>query len=194
VTPSNTPPPHWRILRDAIRESITTSPASFLTTADEVAGEDPAYWEPRLRSAAWAVAELRDKVVGIAAAKAPGEVDGYALQENACFIESVWIAPEVRQHGIGERLVTYLIEQQRQVGVQKFYLWVFDHNTSAKRLYQRMEFKATGNPSILPHRLEVQFVREFGSDVIDAEELARNAARRDQDRRELEITYRMLSS
>ena len=61
------------------------------------------------------------------------------------------------REGLGERLVTYLIEQQRKAdGTQKFYLWVLDYNTPAIRLYERMGFKRTWRASELP---ETQFLQ-----------------------------------
>ena len=183
------------ILRDTILKSVTTSPSAFLATAEELEAEPPEYWENRLKSSTWAVVQRGNQTLGIAAAKPPGEVDDYALQEDACFIESVWIDPSLRGKGLGERLVTYLIEQQRKAaGIQRFYLWVFDYNAPAIRLYNRMDFKPTGQPSQLLDKAEIQFLRVFDSDLIDDDELKRNAAARKKDRKDLGITYRLLSA
>jgi GNAT superfamily N-acetyltransferase len=185
--------PDWCILRDAILESVTTSPDSFGTKEDEIKGESQDFWEHKLKSSDWAVVQRRNEVLGIAGAKSPAEIDVYALQEKACFIESVWISPSIRRKGVGERLVTYLIEQERRVGIRKFYLWVFDGNTSAEGLYGDMKFESTGRSSVLLGKLEIQYLREFGSALIDEEiELSKTA--RAEDRRNLEVTYRMLTS
>jgi GNAT superfamily N-acetyltransferase len=166
-----------------------------MATATQLAGEPPEYWKSRLECSTWAVVQRRNKIVGIAAAKPPSEVDYYAFVEDACFIESVWIDPSIRGHGVGEGLVTYLIEQQRKTaGIQKFYLWVFDDNASAIRLYRRMGFKPTGQPSELLYRTEIQFLLAFDSDLIDDDELMRNAISREDERNYLGITYRLLST
>jgi ribosomal protein S18 acetylase RimI-like enzyme len=183
------------VLRDTILKSVATSPGAFLATAAELKEEPPEYWETRLKSSSWAVVQRGGQTLGVAAAKPPSEVDDYALQEKACFIESVWVDPSMRGKGLGERLVAYLIEQQRKVaGIQKFYLWVFDSNTPAIRLYKRMDFKPTGQPSDLLGKSEIQFLRAFDSDLIDDDELKRNAADRKKDRKELGITYRLLAA
>lgn len=187
------PRPDWRILRDAILESVATSPDAFLTTADQIKGESQEFWEGKLKSSDWVVVQRRDEIVGIAAAKSPGEIDSYASQQEACFIESVWVAPCMRGKGVGKRLVTYLIEQKRWDGIRQFYLWVFGHNTPAIQLYKRMDFKPTGNPSALGVP-EIQYRLEFDSALIDDEEVGRNEAARKRDWRKLEITYRMLAS
>jgi ribosomal protein S18 acetylase RimI-like enzyme len=195
MAPHRTVPPDLHILRCTILKSVTTSPSAFLATAKELEAEPPEYWENRLKSSTWAVVQRGNQTLGIAAAKPPGEVDVDALQEDACFIESVWIDPSLRGKRLGERLVTYLIEQQRKAaGIQRFYLWVFDYNAPAISLYERMDFKRTGRPSQLLDKAEIQFRRVFDSDLIDDDELRRNAAARKKDRKDLEITYRLLSA
>ena len=195
MAPHRTASSDLDILRDTILKSVTTSPSAFLATAEDLKAEPPEYWENRLKSSTWAVVQRGSQILGIAAAKPPGEVDDYALRENACFIESVWIDPSLRGKGLGERLVTYLIEQQRKAaGIQRFYLWVFDHNAPAIRLYNRMDFKPTGLPSQLLDKAEIQFLRVFDSELIDDDELKRNAAARKKDRKDLRITYRLLSA
>jgi ribosomal protein S18 acetylase RimI-like enzyme len=194
AAPYNAPRPDWCILRDTILESINTSPGVFLASAGQIKGESQEFWEHKLKSSTWAVVQRRGKILGIAAAKSPGETDSYALQEKACFIESVWIAPFMRRKGVGERLVTYLIEQERKAGIRQFYLWVFKGNTPAIELYKRMDFKPTGNPSALTNVPEVQYLCEYDSGVIDDEELERNATARADDRSKLKIMYGLLAS
>lgn len=183
--------PDWQVLREAVIKSLTTSPDAFLATVDQVAARKPKFWQGKLRSARWAVVQRDGETLGIAAAKPPGETDKYALPGKTCFIESVWIDPCLRERGVGRRLVTYLIEQQRQAGIQDFYLWVFNHNDPAIRLYDRMDFKRTGRESKLP---ETQFLRKFDSDLVDDEELHHNLAERADDERNLGIMYRMLAA
>lgn len=189
----NVPRPDWRILCDTILESVDTSPDAFLTKAREIKGKSRSFWKRKLRSSHWAVVQRGDEILGIAAAKPPGKIDFYASQGEACFIESVWIAPAMRRNGVGERLVNYLIEQERRAGIRQFYLWVFDDNASAIQLYERMGFKPTGNSSALEEP-ETQYLREFDSELIDYEEAALNEADRADDHEKLEITYRMLAS
>ncbi len=185
--------PDWLILRDTILKSVTTSPDAFLATAAQLGAEQSTYWQGRLELATWAVLQRGNEVLGIAAAKPPSETDDYAQQGKACFIESIWIDPSMRRNGFGERLVTYLVEQQRKDGIQQFYLWVFDENAPAIRLYERLEFKRTWRPSQLLDVPEIQFLRNFDSDVVDDDEQERNAAARDRDLRDLGITYRLLT-
>jgi ribosomal protein S18 acetylase RimI-like enzyme len=187
--PQNQQPSDWPVLRSAVLASLSESPDAFLATASQLKVESTEFWRRKLMTASWAVVQRGQQTLGIAAAKPPSPADG-AHPERACFIESVWIAPELRKHGVGERLVTFLIEQQRQAGILEFYLWVFSHNGAAIRLYDRMDFKPTGRPSELP---EIQFLRKFDSDVIDEDEIKRNRGGREADGDALHISYRMLS-
>lgn len=192
VTVPFLPSPDWKVLREAVLTSLRTSPDAFLAELNQVATEEPKFWQRKLESARWAVVQRDGETLAIAAAKPPVEADiEYALPGKACFIESVWVDPRLREHGIGRRLVTYLIEQRRQDRIQDFYLWVFNHNDTAIRLYDRMEFKRTGRSSKLP---ETQFLLKFDSDLIDTEELDRNRDERASDKRNLGITYRMLAN
>ena len=165
----------WPVLRDTIIKSLELSPDAFLTKLEQVQDEGQEFWELKLGSAQWAVVQREGQTIGIAAAKQPVETDDYAVPGKACFIESVWIAPRVREHGVGRRLVTYLIEQQRQAGIQEFYLWVVHDNDPAIALYDRMDFKRTGRKSKLP---EAQFMRTFDSELVDDEELQYSRAER----------------
>ena len=194
VAPYNALRPDWCILRDTMLESVATSPDAFLTKADEIKGRSQEFWEGKLESSHWAVVQRRDEIVGIAAAKSPAKMDVYARQGQACFIESVWIAPCMRRKGVGDRLVTYLIEEELRAEIRQFYLWVFKENNSAKELYKKMGFKPTGRPSVLLGESEIQYLRDFGGAPIDDEEVGRNETARKRDWRKLEITYRMLTS
>ncbi len=180
--------PDWRVLREAVLASLTESPKAFIASADELAGKPAKYWRQRLRGSSWAVVERGDRTLGVAAAKPPGELDDNAQLGEACFIESVWVDPDLRGNGVARRLVTYLIEQQRQEGIRDFYLWVLDHNDPAVRLYKRMEFEQTDRRSELP---ETQFLRRFDRDVTDGER-RENLDGREADKRALGISYRML--
>jgi ribosomal protein S18 acetylase RimI-like enzyme len=184
-----------QILRDAVLKSVRTSPESFLATVDDVEARLPDYWESELQSATWAVMERDGRVVGIAAAKRPGDQDTvYASPREACFIESVWIDPSIRRLGLGERLVNYLIEMQRQKGVQEFYLWVFENNMPAIGLYEHMNFKETDRIAKLRGRpmREVQYLLKFDSDAVDLSEQQQSEEARNQDQLSSRITYRLL--
>jgi ribosomal protein S18 acetylase RimI-like enzyme len=172
-------------LQAAMRAAVSTSPEAFFTTLADLDARSAACWEREIRTSSWAVLEAGDAVVGIAAAKRPDPVaDSGHDPAQARFIESVWIYPEFRRQGLGERLLSYLIETQRGRGIEWFLLWVFPANLGAIQFYERLGFKRTGQ--LKPYTrddqgswgLEVQYGRRFGSpDVEDGSRAASQPAR-----------------
>ncbi len=53
---------------------------------------------------------------------------------------SLWMAPFVRRHGLGDRLVDTVIQWARDQKAGPVILSVKDHNASAIRLYRRQGF------------------------------------------------------
>jgi ribosomal protein S18 acetylase RimI-like enzyme len=190
--------PDAPILRQARLDAVRTSPEAFLTTITDLETKPDGHWRRELESSTWAVVEVDGKVCGIAAAKPPDlQSDSYAREEAACFIESVWIAPSIRQQGFGGQLIRYLIESQFKQGIEKFYLWVLDQNRSAIELYKRLGFRPTWRrlPLACAHDAsarEIQYMLAFDSRSRFGDKLASNKAIRERHQREYGAHYRLL--
>ena len=161
--------------------AVSTSPDAFLATEESLLRKSSSDWATDLRKSIWVVAEQNSKVVGLAAAKRPYGEDSWEYDEtSARFIESVWIEPSIRRRGLGGRVVSYLIEQQRlrDPKVEQFYLWVFEDNIPAIALYEQMGFKPTGRSSTPEGRTvpEIQYRLLFDSSVSEEAELTANKA------------------
>jgi ribosomal protein S18 acetylase RimI-like enzyme len=193
------------ILQEAIRESVSTSPEAFLKTVSDVDGFSVEYWEKEIASSTWVVIQRGSKVVGIAVSRFPDrEMDNDLNPIEARFIESVWIAPELRGNRMGERLVRFLFEVERKKSpvIKQFLLWVFDKNDRAIRLYKRMRFKGTGESQqcnrIGRIELKLKYQLRFNAGVpvigavVKAITEARNRAARRRDLRKYGVTYRIL--
>lgn len=182
-----------KILHDAVREAKRTSPDSFLTTVEDVKEKPLDYWIDEMRSSTWAVAERKGNVVGVAAAKRPDPDIDTEDQATARYIESVWIVPYLRGHGLGQRLVRYLLEAEyrKNQHVRHFLLWVFTTNSTAIGLYEHMGFIRTPeqNEGV---RTEIKYRLDFDSIVHAAVRSAVNDAARRQDKHQYEVTYRIL--
>lgn len=186
-----------RILKKAVRESIFTSPGSFLRTVEDVDTMSPDYWDKEIDTSTWVVIEKLDKVVGIAVARWPDkemdrDIDGLSTR----FIESVWIAPEFRGSCMGERVVYYLmeVEHKKYPGVDHFMLWVFESNKHAIRVYERMRFRCVGKHALEDGRIELSYEYRLPS-LTDKRAIRRsrvNAAARRADLRRHGLTYREL--
>ena len=186
------------ILKEAVRESILTSPGSFLRTVTDVEKMSDEYWGKEIDTYTWVVIQRLDTVVGIAVARRPKEETDPDIDElTARFIESIWIAPEFRRSQMGERLVNYLMEIEREKcpSVCRFILWVFEQNKNAIRLYERMCFECVGDHILEDGRIELRY--EYVLPNLSAEEATRswmaNAAAREEDRRQHDVTYRVLA-
>jgi len=187
-----------QILQDTVREAIRTSPDSFLKTVEDVDAKSLDYWIHEIQSSTWVVAERAGKVVGVAAAKYPDpDKDKEDNKETARYIESVWIAPDLRGNRLGERLIKYLLEAeyQKHQQVKQFLLWVFTTNSSAIRLYEHMGFVLAPKENHESIRPEIRYRLDFNSEVHAAVRLVVNeASRRGEDQRQYAVTYRVLGS
>jgi ribosomal protein S18 acetylase RimI-like enzyme len=186
-----------RILKEAVRESILTSPGSFLKTVADVDTTSVGYWDKEIKTSTWVVIQQLDEVVGIAVARWPNkEIDRDIDQVKARFIESVWIAPRFRRSRMGERLVNYLIdvESEQFPSVSQFMLWVFEDNKHAIRLYKRMRFNRVDEHALENGRIELRY--EYALPEPSARRAARkaNEAARERDLLQHGVTYRVLRS
>lgn len=134
-----------KLLQDAVRKAVLTSPDSFFKTVADVDAKAQDYWVGEIRSSTWVVAEQDGHAVGVAASKLPDRSKDKEDPRNSRYIESVWIAPNLRGHRLGERLITYLMtaELRKNPNVKQFVLWVFASNSSAINLYKYMNFYQT---------------------------------------------------
>lgn len=185
------------ILKEAVRQSISTSPGSFLKTVADVDAMSAGYWDKEIKTSTWVVIEQLGEVVGIAVARWPDkEIDDYIDENRARFIESVWIAPKFRGICMGERLVNYLIEveSEKSPDVDEFMLWVFENNKYAIGLYERMSFNLVDEHRLEDGRIELRY--KFVLPDLPAKQATRmaNEVAREKDVLQRSVTYRVLRS
>jgi ribosomal protein S18 acetylase RimI-like enzyme len=190
---SNTSPVLRRnaeILQDSVRKAVRTSPDSFLKTVGDVDAKGPDYWMAEIETSTWAVVERNGEVVGVAAAKRPDPDHDDDDPETSRYIESVWIAPDLRGHRLGKRLIKYLLEAEYQKSrrIKQVLLWVLTTNSAAIKLYLHMGFVRTlrKNEGI---KTEIEYRLDFNRKVYAAIGLA---VARWYDRRRYGVTYRVL--
>ena len=131
-----------KVLAVTMEEAIRTSPDSFGTTLVDVASKKVNDWIHEIQSSTWVVAERNGKGVGVAACKHPDPGKDKEDRTESRYIESVWIAPELRGNRLGERLIKYLMhaEYRKSRLVRQYLLWVFPANEPAINLYRRLGF------------------------------------------------------
>jgi ribosomal protein S18 acetylase RimI-like enzyme len=63
---------------------------------------------------------------------------------------SMWVDPRYRQRGVARALVDQAVGWAAERQASEVILWVADHNTAARRLYERLGFQPTGERQPLP--------------------------------------------
>ena len=69
------------------------------------------------------------------------------------YVCGVAVFPEYRGRGIGERLMALAEERARALDFHQLSLVVFEKNTGAKRLYERLGYRERAREAIVPHPL-----------------------------------------
>lgn len=140
----------WLAFKNLRLEALLDSPSAFGATYDEQSREEDDYWRRRAEqgassnSAALFVADS-----GTLGAMAWGVVD----QEHPRLghLYGMYVAPALRDRGIGRSLVEAVCQWARSVGVDRVLLDVTEMNAPAIALYERCGFVRTGRTQPLPH-------------------------------------------
>jgi GNAT superfamily N-acetyltransferase len=130
----------WQILRDIRLRALHDSPTSFAAEyANEAKfGEDQ--WRsllgPDLR---WFV--VLDQTLASIGLSAVRTEPGNAYSR---YVESMWVAPELRGQGVARLLVRELVRSAISESVETLFLWVLDRNETARIAYMHLGFVETG--------------------------------------------------
>jgi len=125
-------------LRTLRLRALQEAPDAFASTYEETARRPPESWRTALADLATFFAVIDGEDVGM--------VRGAPSSDCAddAFLLSMWVAPEARGTGMGESLVTAVVDWARDAGFSRVVLEVGDHNAQAIALYERMGFEPTG--------------------------------------------------
>jgi ribosomal protein S18 acetylase RimI-like enzyme len=79
----------------------------------------------------------------------------YAIleEDNSYYICGVALFPEARGQGVGSKFMQLAEQQARENKLEKLSLIVFEQNTGAKRLYDRLGYSEAAREAIYPHPL-----------------------------------------
>jgi predicted GNAT family acetyltransferase len=72
------------------------------------------------------------------------KADVGAVSRAACQLQGVWVAPQFRGQGIGQRGTAAVVEYARTVIAPVVSLYVNDYNTAARAAYDRVGFRQVG--------------------------------------------------
>src|SRR5262245_23825317 len=133
----------WPRLRALRLRALAEAPDAFSATFEEAAARTPENWAKQLDDLPTFVAVDDALDVGMVRC-APDATPGTA------WLISMWVAPDVRQHGIGGALVDAVTGWARANRVVRLLLDVADHNAAAVALYARKGFEPTGEAGTMP--------------------------------------------
>jgi ribosomal protein S18 acetylase RimI-like enzyme len=137
-------PVDWRTLRASRLQALLDSPNAFASSYSRESRWEEAEWRRLFDAAIWVVARETENVVGLARSVAEQQPP---LTRH---LESIWVAPTHRRHGVLRHLLQALAEIERRMGVRDLLLWVLEDNDEAHRAYEALGFKLTGERQLLP--------------------------------------------
>jgi GNAT superfamily N-acetyltransferase len=127
----------WKAFRALRLRALADSPESFGTTLEQAVAHPPAVWRDRAGGPGPIVlAHSEDTPVGMGGLYLPDDLDG-------AFVWGMWVEPASRGRGIAARILQVLLARAREVG-RPVSLHVTEGNDTARRLYERHGFTATG--------------------------------------------------
>ncbi|HJO11502.1 MAG: N-acetyltransferase [Gammaproteobacteria bacterium] len=88
-------------------------------------------------------------------------------QDNSYYVSGVAIYPEFRNNKIGQRLMQRAEFFARIEKLDSVSLIVFEQNTGAKKLYERLGYQVIGSRGIVPHPL----IHHTGEALLMAKEI-----------------------
>jgi GNAT superfamily N-acetyltransferase len=136
-------PADWRVLRTARLQALLDSPDAFTSSYAHESRWEESDWRGTFAAATWIVARETESVVGLA--RSIGEPQ----LASARHVESIWVAPTHRRHGVFRHLLHALASVERRMGVRDLLLWVLEDNYDAQRAYQALGFEPTGDRQFL---------------------------------------------
>jgi ribosomal protein S18 acetylase RimI-like enzyme len=158
-------PDEWALLRDLRLRALADAPDAFASTlADEAAAREE-IWRRRADGGPKVVNLIAEARASRVASDTSHRDDGAAVAGDRVGMATVrlepdkggrahllgmWVDPDHRSHGVATALLDHAIGWARDKGATEMVLWVADHNTAARRLYERAGFVATGDRQPLP--------------------------------------------
>ena len=137
-------------LRDVRLRALQESPEAFSSTYEKERSRGPDQWERMAEECA--AGRERAMFVADAGGAHVGLVGGFRREPESAAVElvSMWVAPDARRRGVGNKLVDAVVDWAASTGSERVDLWVVHDNNQALALYQRCGFTLTGDVEPYP--------------------------------------------
>jgi len=135
--------------------ALKEAPYAFGSTYEREMNAPEAVWRNGLQTRTRFVAEVDGVVAGTVSG-------GPSTDNNTASVTAMWVDPEFRRQGVGDVLLTTVLDWARERRYPRVLLWVTEGNDNAERLYLRHGFVRTGaheevRPGELEHELSLIF-------------------------------------
>jgi ribosomal protein S18 acetylase RimI-like enzyme len=139
--------PDWEALRRLRLAALADAPDAFASTLAAEVGlpaETWRRWAEGGPGSANFIAREDDVDVGLVAVFAEPDAPG------RMHLVSMWVDRRHRRRGVGRALVDRALDWASRHHAHEVILWVADHNTTARHLYEQLGFRPTGKRQPLP--------------------------------------------
>jgi ribosomal protein S18 acetylase RimI-like enzyme len=137
----------WETLRQLRLRALADAPDAFASTLEAEVTLPAEVWRQRAGggpASANFIAREGGVDVGLAAVFAEPDTPG------RMHVVSMWVDPRHRRQGVARALIDLAIGWAAERRASEVILWVADQNTAARRLYERLGFRPTGERQPLP--------------------------------------------
>jgi ribosomal protein S18 acetylase RimI-like enzyme len=137
----------WQALRQLRLRALADAPDAFASTLEAEEAFPDEVWRQRAEGGPASVnfiAREGGVAVGLAAIFAEPDLPG------RMHLVSMWVDPCYRRRGVARALVDQAVRWAAERQAREVILWVADQNTAARRLYERIGFRPTGERQPLP--------------------------------------------
>jgi ribosomal protein S18 acetylase RimI-like enzyme len=143
-------PDDWVTMRDIRLTALREAPSAFGSTYAREAAFTEERWRARFSSRSVTYLAYLADAAGPADHAEPAGIAGVLEEDGATDLVSMWVRPSARGRRAGDALVAACAGWARARGYDELFLWVTESNASARRLYERCGFSATGERQPLP--------------------------------------------
>jgi GNAT superfamily N-acetyltransferase len=143
-------PADWPELRRVRLRALADAPHAFISARGDEAQWRERDWRQTFETGLWAVARSNGLAVAVARmSREPSELPRR-------HVEAVWTEPSYRRRGVAQSLILWLIEHETRLGATDIHIWVIEPNPGARRLYEAIGFRPTGERQPLGERVEAR--------------------------------------
>jgi GNAT superfamily N-acetyltransferase len=140
-------PADWKALRELRLRALADTPDAFASTLEQEAALPDEAWQQWAQGGPASVDLIAwegGTGIGMAAIFAVDDAPG------RMHLVAMWVDPRHRRQGVARALVERAVRWAEDRQAREVILWVADHNTPARMLYEGVGFRPTGQRQPLP--------------------------------------------